>query len=102
MAIVSSLRSVNELSTVLSDADLRVRPARDRLVEPHALDEGRVLDEAEKCRLRGHQATTGLFLGQIVQRVMQDDSVLVDEFIDAPAVLGGPVKWRSLRHRHTL
>jgi hypothetical protein len=63
---------------------------------------GRVLDEAEQCRLRGHKATTCLFLGQIVQRVMQDNSVLVDDFVDALAVLGGPLRSLLLRHRYTL
>jgi hypothetical protein len=40
---------------------------RDSLVEPHALDERRVFDEAEQCRLGGHQMEACLCFGQVVR-----------------------------------
>jgi DNA-binding MltR family transcriptional regulator len=61
-----------------------------------------VLDEAQQSRLRRHQATTCLLLRQIVQRVMQDDSVLIHKLVDALALLDGPVRSFSVRHRYTL
>jgi hypothetical protein len=84
------------------DADLPIRPTGDRLVEPHALDEARVLDEAEQRRLRGYEPTTCLLLGQIIERAMKGHSVLVDQFVDSLALVGGPVSAALLRHRITL
>lgn len=97
------IRSLNRLDRVAplqceravdgpSDPDLPVRPARDRLVEPHALDEGRMLDKTQQRRLRRHEATTRLFLRQVVQGVKQDGSVLVEQLLDAEALLSGPVR----------
>jgi hypothetical protein len=92
VAIVSPLPSANEPSTVPA----RPISAYDRPVI--ACDERRVLDQAEQRRPRGHEATTCLLLGEIVQRIMQAVSVLVDDLLDALAVFGGPVKFLSMRH----
>ena len=63
-----------------------VRPARDRLVEPHTLDKRHVLDQAEQRRLRGHELTTSLLFGQTVERVMQNHSV---------SSIRSSTRWRS-------
>ena len=67
------------------DADLGPRPAGDCLVEPHLLDEGRVLHQAEQRGLGRHQRPARLLLGQPVQAVVQSCSVLVEEHLDLGA-----------------
>src|SRR5690606_25494822 len=74
------------------DADLGVGAAGDRLVEPHALDERGVLDEAEQRGLRRHQAGPGLLLAQTIEAVVERGPVLVDELVDALGLVVGPAQ----------
>ena len=64
------------------DADLVARPAADRLVEPDPLDEGGVLDQAEQRGARRHQRTSGLLLGEAVERLGEHGAVLVEEGLE--------------------
>ena len=73
------------------DPDVPVRSARDRLIEPDPLHEGRMLHESEQRRRRRHHAASCLQLREVVQRVVQRDPILVDELVDASAVLVDPV-----------
>ena len=114
-AIVSVGRNVNEPSTVAAIPDVRRRATRDRLIEPHTFDEGRMLDEAKQGRLGGYEPPTRFFFGQAVDRVMQCHPILVDElvhpltlFIDPLTALfhistlrtsGPPCVWRDACHR---
>jgi zinc-finger of transposase IS204/IS1001/IS1096/IS1165 len=82
------------------DADGRMGAAGDGLVEPHAFDEGHVLDQAQQRRLRGHEAQSGLLLAQTVEAVVQRRPVPVDELVDPVPEIVGPVTRWIIDERH--
>jgi hypothetical protein len=82
VSIVSSSSRTNDSSGVAGNADLGARPAGDRLVEPHLLDEGRVLHKAQEGGPRGHQPAARLLLGQSVQAGVEAAAVLVQERLE--------------------
>jgi hypothetical protein len=67
------------------DADLAARAAGERLVEPHLLHEGHVLDQPEQRGPGRHQPPPGLLLGETVEAAEQHRPVLVEEHLELVA-----------------
>ena len=82
------------------DPDLCVRPPTDGLVEPHALHEGDVLDQAEQGGVRGHQAQTYLVLGQSAQAIVQRRSVDVQQLVESTSEIRSPSGGLSVERVH--
>jgi hypothetical protein len=80
-SIVSASVSTNDSSGV-SGMPISPRTAGDRLVEPHLLDEGRVLHQAQQRGPRRDQGAARLLLGQALQAVPQRLAVLVEECLE--------------------
>ena len=72
------------------DADLGVRAAADRLVEPDAFDVRDMLDQTEQRRPRRDQPKSGFLLGETVEGVVERRPILVQEFIETRAKVRGP------------
>jgi hypothetical protein len=61
------------------DAEHRSGEAGERLFEPDAFDERRMLDETQQCRVGRDQRPTDLLLGETIEAVAESTPMLVEK-----------------------